>query len=247
MNNDTKTQRKPLMLKLRLAIGISAVISMMGLGELSAAASLYDMEDLSAVSSGSTLVNNHRYSLQTAAGAIGTACTIAALTLPDKASVSVASGSAAGTAAVFTISALTVAGGGTIELRNLDNGVVLSSLLKSGPGNLYIDLYGGSALTIAAATFSGGAAAGQIFIRDLVGNSTVTITPTNLCTATSTYVLDAAGGTTATLAGANTYYPKMTGSGNIVGGASNANLVAGRFLSTGTLTTAAAAQTITKS
>lgn len=227
---------------------ILAIVASAMLGQGWSAAFLYNMEDLSSVSSGSSLVTGTSYSLQTAAGAVGTACTIAALTLPDKAAVNIFSGSAAGTAALFTISALTVSGGGTIELRNLDTGVVLSSLLKSGSGNLYIDLYGGTALTITAATFSGGASANQIFIRDRVGNSTVTITPSSLSTATATYVLDTAGGTTATLAGANTYYPKMTGSGNVTGGASNANLITSRLAAfSGTLTTAAAAHTVTKS
>lgn len=220
---------------------------MIGFGELSAAASLYDMEDLSAVASGSTLAS-HSYALQTAAGAVGTALTLAALTLPDKAEASIRSGSAAGTAAIFTVSALTVAGGGTLELRNLDTGTVITSLLKSGPGNLYIDLYGGSALTITGATFSGGASANQIFIRNRTGNSTITITPSILSTASATYVLDTAGGTTATLAGANTYYPKITGSGSVVGGTSNVNFISNRITSfTGTLTTAAAVHTITKS
>jgi hypothetical protein len=247
MNNDTKIQRKPLMLKLRLAIGISAVISMMGFGELSAAAVLYDMEDLSAVPTGSTLASRS-YSLQTAEGAVGTALTLATLTLPDKAVACLRSGSAAGIADIFTVSALTVSGGGTLELRNLDNGTVITSLLKSGPGNLYIDLYGGSALTITGATFSGGASANQIFIRNKTGNSTVTIMPSILSTASSTYVLDTAGGTTATLAGANTYYPKITGSGSVIGGASNVNFITGRVSTfTGTLTTSAAAHTITKS
>lgn len=167
------------------------------------------------LASGSTLTDSDIY-VKTTAGATS----VAALTLPASAKVHFQDpgGPAGGTpsSAAFTITALTCTGGGTINIEGPFTGgsLVITSLLKTGPGALYFDLWNvTSAFDIGGFTPSGGAAASDVYIR-LRNAADLGVVITLPATALAGATINTVASATATLAGITTL-PVMTGAGNV--------------------------------
>ncbi len=167
-----------------------------------------------ALVTGATLTDTDIYTKTTA-----TATSVAALTLPAAAKIHFQDAAAAGgtaSSAAFTISALTCAGAGTINIEGPFAGgsLIITSLLKTGSGALYFDLWNvTSSFTISGATFSGGASAADIFIR-LRNAADLGVVITLPATALAAATINSATSSTATLAGITTL-PVMTGTGYI--------------------------------